>query len=673
MANYSLIHHWAGQGLLDAFTFLDSPDPSKGFVNYQDYESAVSQKLVTVDVNNKVKLGVDSTNIYDPNTDVGRPSVRLTSNEVFNYGLFIADFERMPASACGSWPAFWALNNQYGNVWPTGGEIDIIEGQNDAETNLFAAHTSTGCSVAGSGYNGILTRSDCNDDYYNRGCTYSASDKGSYGDTFNAAGGGVYAMEWTEERIKIWHFRRSEIPDDISFAPLQTPDPSTWGAPQALFGGPSESSCETDKYFFNLSLAININFCGDYAGNLWNQSDCALTRGSSCTAFVASNPQAFVNSFWLINSIDIYMVPDNTTTATNSTMPPFPANSTTTPFTRVTISTADPTAVPTGANGGFIDDEAIGGYSLLGCFGSAGGYQNFQRYADLPDMDNDVCVESCKSAHSLGDAAATNNNRCNIPCPGCDLETCGGFVNGSAPGQISTGGFNSTNPDNTTSILPRQRVNSRDAPADVLLTVYGNLTDDIPPPPPGIEGDNGTGSRTVTAGANVTLTTAVTVSYTTICATNPAELVILEYCTTITIENCPVTTATTAPAPGVPSTSLGNAMAVPTTAVPMKTCVETCSACGPKGESTVTLTIPLAIATGGDDIVVTAISVVTVLPLNGSYAAAGDGSVAGTSAAVSAIESPSQLPVIAGADSVFSIVTWGVMLWLGVFGVMIVV
>ncbi|KAK6085904.1 mixed-linked glucanase [Seiridium cupressi] len=626
MASYTLDQHLVGQGLLDAFTFFDAPDPSNGFVNYQDYTSAVASGLVSVNAKNQVKLGVDSNNTYDINTDIGRPSVRLTSNEVFNGGLFIADFNRVPASTCGSWPAFWAVNNE-GN-WPVGGEFDIIEGQNDAERNLFAAHTETGCSVVGSGIVGV----PCSLPMGTRMVTLS---------TPWAAG----SMPWL------------------------TPDPSTWGKPQALFGGPSGSSCETNKFFFNMSLAINIDFCGDYAGTFWNQSSCSVNHGPSCSAFVAENPSEFANLFWDINYIDTWSRPDNTTTLNGTTAQP-PTN-TTTPFTRVTIVATDPSAMPTGANGGFIDDATIDGYTLLGCFGSPSGYQSFEPFADLPDMDNDVCVESCRNASkkyagtvlttcycadALGDAVATDNNRCNIPCPGCDLETCGGYVNGSAPSKISTGGFNSTNPDNTTSILPRGKLNRRVAPADLLLTIYGNITADISPAPPGIGGVNGTGPSTVTSSAAVTITTAITVTYTTVCATNAAELVTLEYCTTLTIENCPSGT----PVSGLGFISPANDIATPT-AVPMTTYVETCKACGAHGESTITLTIPEAVATGGPDVVVTAFVVATVRPLiNESNVSASNGSAG-----------PAQLPVLAGADSLVGTVAWGVLMWLGVFSIML--
>lgn len=130
--------------------------------SYQDYDVAVTEGLVSVSSDNVVRLGVDSTNVYNVSMDDGRPSVRLTSKDSWNNGLFIADFNRMPSSACGSWPAFWALNNN--GDWPVGGEIDIVEGQNDAQRNVFAAHAETGCSLPTEGFAGNATRADCGRD-----------------------------------------------------------------------------------------------------------------------------------------------------------------------------------------------------------------------------------------------------------------------------------------------------------------------------------------------------------------------------------------------------------------------------------------------------------------------------------------------------------------------------
>lgn len=55
-------------------------------------------------------MGVNSVdNIPFSNTTgsygAGRPSVRIASKRAFTHGLFIGDFEHIPAGICGTWPA----------------------------------------------------------------------------------------------------------------------------------------------------------------------------------------------------------------------------------------------------------------------------------------------------------------------------------------------------------------------------------------------------------------------------------------------------------------------------------------------------------------------------------------------------------------------------------------
>jgi hypothetical protein len=61
------------------------------------------------------------------------------------------------------------------------------------------------------------------------------------------AGGGVYATEWTSRGIKIWHFPRSKIPDNIQ---QNEPDPGTWDTPLAAFSG----DCEFDQRFYEAKV-----------------------------------------------------------------------------------------------------------------------------------------------------------------------------------------------------------------------------------------------------------------------------------------------------------------------------------------------------------------------------------------------------------------------------------
>ncbi|KAJ3561480.1 hypothetical protein NPX13_g8928 [Xylaria arbuscula] len=393
--SYSLSTHFAGQGLLDQFSFFTGEDPSNGFVSYQSREAALASNLVSIDQFNRVKLGVDAINIYST-SDKGRPSVRITSDEQFNHGLFIADFAHMPGSTCGTWPAFWAFNNE--GQWPDGGEVDIIEGANTAQRNLFSAHTTPGCKAPSTGFTGIPGLTDCSIDPNNVGCNFAApkANGASHGDSFNVLGGGVYAMEWDSEDIKIWHFPRIAIPYDIRNAPISTPDPTRWGPPQARFGGETEQ-----------------NFCGDYAGNTWGVGNKCNKLAPTCEGFVAGSPRSFRNSFWAINYIDVYEKPapsDNPSPSpspTNTTLPtPLTTavtsptlfgNDTATPSrTRTrTITISVSTAQPSPTNDALADPATINGWTLLGCFGSLEGYKSFSQVASYPTMDNEACVSSC--------------------------------------------------------------------------------------------------------------------------------------------------------------------------------------------------------------------------------------------------------------------------------------
>lgn len=68
---------------------------------------------------------------------------------------------------------------------------------------------------------------------------------GSYGSSFNAQGGGVFAMEWTSTFIRIYLFPRSAIPADITAG---KPDPSSWGVAAADFDS-QYGDCDIDANF----------------------------------------------------------------------------------------------------------------------------------------------------------------------------------------------------------------------------------------------------------------------------------------------------------------------------------------------------------------------------------------------------------------------------------------
>lgn len=109
-------------------------------------------------------------------------------------------------------------------------------------------HTSPGCTMA---------TQDCSQD---TGCRKMAGGPRSYGDGFNANGGGVYAMEWTNDHINIWFWQNGTQPSDLSG---DSPDPAGWGTPTAAFnGGYDAATCDIDSNFRDHAIIFDTTFCG---------------------------------------------------------------------------------------------------------------------------------------------------------------------------------------------------------------------------------------------------------------------------------------------------------------------------------------------------------------------------------------------------------------------------
>ncbi|KAG9619415.1 endo-1,3(4)-beta-glucanase, partial [Aureobasidium melanogenum] len=297
IAGYVLQDDYNSAAFFDMFDFFTDSDPTHGFVQYIDESSAWNTGLIS-NSNDKVYIGVDHTNVQ-PN---GRPSIRLTSKNAYNSGtLVILDLEHMPGNACGAWPAFWMV----GPSWPNGGEIDIIEGVNTQNHNAMTLHTADGCSIYDNGnFTGSLWSDDCYvnaaDQTANEGCQITTSNYNTYGDGFNNVGGGVYAMEWTDEAISIWFFQRGSIPSNVLSA-NPSPD-ATWGKPLSQFTG----CCDIPEFFSDQQIVFDVTFCGDWAGSVWSSDSTCSALSGSCTDYVANNPQAFGNAYWSINSLQVF-------------------------------------------------------------------------------------------------------------------------------------------------------------------------------------------------------------------------------------------------------------------------------------------------------------------------------------------------------------------------------
>ncbi|KAL1847143.1 hypothetical protein Plec18167_001985 [Paecilomyces lecythidis] len=297
-AEYSLAESFDGSNFFDNFEFSAGEDPTHGFVTYLAQEAAQQQGLVNITSSGSVYMGVDSHTVLDPTSGPGRNSVRVQSKKTYTNGLFVADIQHMPESACGIWPAFWSV----GTNWPSGGEIDIIEGVNMATKNEMVLHTQGDCKITNTGMTGALTADQCSLTEGTSGCTIEGTED-SFGTGFNDIQGGVYAMEWTDEYIKIWFFPRNAIPQSIQNG---KPDTSAFGTPMGNFQG----SCNMTEEFLAQRFIFDTTFCGDWAGNVFDSAKCIMSNPASalesCVSYVALNPTAYSEAYWEINSIKIY-------------------------------------------------------------------------------------------------------------------------------------------------------------------------------------------------------------------------------------------------------------------------------------------------------------------------------------------------------------------------------
>lgn len=335
---YTLVDDLTYTKFFEAFDFFTGEDPTRGFVQYQSLESAISKGLVGyLDDTETVFMGVN----YKDKQEKGRDSVRLESKKTWNQGLFIAEIHHMPINECGVWPAYWFLgsDDQGKYNWPQEGEIDVLEGVNDYATNTVTLHTVAGCTIddttqlaAGSNdaptFTGNLSTSNCDvkaeGQPKNMGCSIkalpavseaqmAAGDSSeqvelpSYGEAFNKVGGGIYATEWTSTSISVWFIPRNSPIYNEYFAGNATssPDPSKWGTPLAHFSG---SGCDYVERFKNLKMIWNVSFCGEWAGEdkEWSRSCAAKTGAATCHEYVRDNPEKFEEAYWEVAGVKWY-------------------------------------------------------------------------------------------------------------------------------------------------------------------------------------------------------------------------------------------------------------------------------------------------------------------------------------------------------------------------------
>ncbi|KAJ7464350.1 endo-beta-glucanase [Mycena latifolia] len=298
-ATYSRTENIVGTGFYNAFNFEAIPDPTHGRVNYVDKATAQAQNLTFASANTFI-LRADAKTVISDSSSVGRNSVRIRTNNAYTTHVAVFDIVHMP-QGCGTWPAVWETNE---SNWPNGGEVDILEGVNDVGTDQVTLHTAPGCSMPASRpQTGTSLANNCDVNVNsNTGCAVSVGQAPSYGPTFNADGGGWYAIERTNTFISVWFWSRNagNIPADVRAGGASV-NTGNWGTPVANF---PNTSCNIPQFFDGNNIIINLTFCGDWAGiqSIYASGGCP----STCNSYVDANPAAFANAYFQFNSINVY-------------------------------------------------------------------------------------------------------------------------------------------------------------------------------------------------------------------------------------------------------------------------------------------------------------------------------------------------------------------------------
>jgi len=246
----------------------------------------------------------------------GRPSVRISSRDVYNQGLFVITLDHIP-TGCGTWPAFWMYGEDEDHPWPKWGEYDIIEGAHKATHVMTTLHTDANCDqselVVGNNFSskwepGMSSSPAVNCDvaaegqWPNQGCSQTGPE-GSMGAGFNARGGGTFVAEWDPDaaHIRTWFWTQGSEPVDLAAG---NPNPGSWGMPYSFFALDPDA-CPA-QHFKNMRLVFDLTFCGDL-GSPTLQNDCPeIADAMTCENFVANYPHSFSEAYWSIRTLDVY-------------------------------------------------------------------------------------------------------------------------------------------------------------------------------------------------------------------------------------------------------------------------------------------------------------------------------------------------------------------------------
>ena len=121
------------------------------------------------------------------------------------------------------------------------------------------------------------------------GAAFLDTSNSSFGQGFANAGGGVFALLWNNDGLRILHFELQSIPSDVNSG---DPDPDSWPTPNAIL---SADNCTIVSFFSPQTLIIDITLCGGWENSDYPYSGCPGT----CTQQVTTGSNYF--SAYLMN------------------------------------------------------------------------------------------------------------------------------------------------------------------------------------------------------------------------------------------------------------------------------------------------------------------------------------------------------------------------------------
>ncbi|KAM3557711.1 hypothetical protein MY1884_004369 [Beauveria asiatica] len=299
-ARYSLSKTYDSSNFLDEFHF-GPQDDNWASVRYQNVKDAVDKGIVFVK-DNKVYLGLGSEL---------PASLQVQSKESFREGLVITRFYHMPKPVCGA--SF--TRGEYGSL---GGAIGMYSGDNVQPWSRLA-FTVAFEGLAGKCDIEVTSRKssggwghyNCNEGFPpihfpwdSSGCYWHWQDDV---DILGSPDGGIQALEWTEDTIRVYTWQIGKEPKNID---SKNPDTSSWGLPSTQLISPA---CDVSRAFKNQTILFTLSLCN--SANEWGRGyltthgikTCKqITGAETCAEYVAGNPEALKDFYFGINDVRIF-------------------------------------------------------------------------------------------------------------------------------------------------------------------------------------------------------------------------------------------------------------------------------------------------------------------------------------------------------------------------------